>query len=116
MGTPVSKDILLAYLTAKHGNAEQIIAENLAESRSQHPRSILGWIGEYFHQMELDSANGETVVTELIAALEATPTMGENFKEYIRAAQVAEMCETYRYLADAWNWKEGPASQHRVTD
>ena len=116
MGTPVSKDVLLAYLTAKHGNAEKIISENLAESRSLCPSSVLVWIGKFFHQTELSSAEGEAVVAEMMTALEAMPTMGEKFKEFIRAAQVDEMCETYRYLADDWNWKEGPASQNRVTN
>lgn len=114
MGTPVSKDVLFAYLTAKHGDAEKIISDNLAESCSQCPGSVLVWMGNFFHQTELDTASGKEVVAEMMAALEAMPTMGEKFKEFIKAAQVAEMCETYRYLADDWNWKEGPASQRQA--
>lgn len=116
MSTPVSKDILIAYLTAKYGNAEQIIEKNLTESLSQCPSNVLVWIGEFFHQTELDPVSSAAVVAEMISALEAMPTMGDKFKEFIRSAQVAEMCETYRYLADAWNWKEGPASRHRVSN
>lgn len=132
MGTPVSREVLVAYLDARRGGLDAEVATSMDEAMRNMPGEVLHWIGNFLGDIaygddvadidgvdlglgsgdyEASQARRKAIAAAAMNALAGIPEIGAALQARLRNEVIEGLCESYRYLADEWNWTEGPAAR-----